>query len=175
MTRGAVLVFGDEMRLGLIAVVRKRWTPRGHKLVVRLQRVYKWTYLALGVDVANAELHWSWIASMKKECIGEVLRAWKEAGVAAVSWDNASGHKCREHADIGVARVNQPPYSPEVNPPERVFEEVRRAVEGRNYDTVEDKAEEVEKFLRELNGDKERLRSLVQWKWITEALAGLVA
>ena len=35
--------------------------------------------------------------------------------------------------------VAQPAYSPELNPAERVFEEVRRWVEGRVYESIEEK------------------------------------
>ena len=46
--------------------------------------------------------------------------------------------------------IVQPPYSPELNPAERVFEEVRRWVEGRIYRSIDDKMEAVNAYLREL-------------------------
>ena len=48
----------------------------------------------------------------------------------------------------GLRRVYQPPYSPELNPAERVFEEVRRWVEGRRYERIEAKKAAVEEVLR---------------------------
>jgi len=173
VTHKAVLVFGDEMRVGLIACVRKRWTVVGYKLVVRLQRIYKWRYLALGVDVANLRLIWCWIETMKKESFSQVLAAWREAGVGAVSWDNAAGHKSKVHEASGIVRVYQPPYSPEVNPPERVFEELRRAIEGTNYPTIEAKMAAVEKELKDFNAHPERIESLTRWDWIARNLSAL--
>ncbi len=66
-----------------------------------------------------------------------------------------------------------PPYSPELNPAERLFEEVRRRVEGEVYATLADKVDAVEAFLRELDADPARVRRLCGWDWLTAALGGL--
>jgi hypothetical protein len=68
-----------------------------------------------------------------------------------------------------------PPASPELNPAERVFEELRRAVEGRVYGTIENKMAAVERELVKLAADPERVRSLAGWSWIRSALAALPA
>jgi transposase len=44
--------------------------------------------------------------------------------------------------------IRLPPCSPELNPAERVFQEVRRAIEGKVYTTLEDKMKAVAEFLR---------------------------
>ena len=70
-------------------------------------------------------------------------------------------------------RIFQPPYSPEVNPVERIFEELRRAVEGLLYASLEAKQQAVEVVLRQLAADPERVKRLVAWDWICEAFASL--
>ena len=72
-----------------------------------------------------------------------------------------------------TSRVFQPSYSPELNPAERVFEEVRRHVEGRIYESLHDKREEAESDLRELATDPERVKSLCGWGWLRESLESL--
>ena len=62
--------------------------------------------------------------------------------------------------------IVQPAYSPELNPAERVFEEVRRWVEGRVYGSLEEKTAAVDECLSRLESDPERARSLVSWEWI---------
>ena len=69
---------------------------------------------------------------------------------------------------MGLPTIVQPPYSPELNPAERVFEEVRRWVEGRIYRTIEDKMEAVNAYLRDLESDPSRVRSLAGWAWIDD-------
>ncbi len=56
--------------------------------------------------------------------------------------------------------MSQPPYLPEVNPVERLFEEVRRYVEGRVYGRIEAKKRAVEEVLRRLESER-RLSTLV--------------
>jgi len=53
-----------------------------------------------------------------------------------------------------------PAYSPELNPAERVFEAVRRHVEGRVYPKLQAKRDEVEAYLDEVKAAPERVRSL---------------
>jgi len=70
---------------------------------------------------------------------------------------------------VAVQRIYLPPYSPELNPVERLFEEVRREVEGYRYDTLEEKRKAVEAVLRRWQAQPERVRSLTHWAWIQEA------
>ena len=67
----------------------------------------------------------------------------------------------------------QPPYSPELNPAERVFKKVRRWVEGRVYGSIDEKVEAVNAYLRRLESDPSRVRSLAGWDWIDEAIESL--
>lgn len=70
-------------------------------------------------------------------------------------------------------RIRQPGYSPELNPAEHVFEEVRRYVEGEVYPSVEAKQRAAEGDLRALKADPARVRQLCGWDWIQKALYAL--
>ena len=156
------LGFADEMRVGLRGMVRRVWGRRGVKVRQRLQLVYKWRYLFLAVDVEKGKVHWSWIDSMKAEMVG-----------AAVVWDGAPSHRDQRVHGLGLPLIGLPPYSTELNPAERIFEEVRRWIEGKVYSIIEDKVEAVEAFLTELESDPDRVRTLCGWHWIKEAIQGL--
>ena len=71
--------------------------------------------------------------------------------------------------EVGLRRVYQPPYSPERNPVERVFAEVRRWVKGRRYERIEAKQAAVEEVPRRLEAEGE-VSSLVGWRYIRQAL-----
>lgn len=171
MPTGALVSWSDEMRLGLRGVVRRVWAPRGVKVVQPLHLTYVWRYLALAVNGLTGTLQWQWLPSMKKEAVAEAVLAWQAAGIAAVVWDGAASHRARMVRDLGLPLITQPPAAPEVNPAERVFEEVRRAVEGRTYPTIEAKMAVVDRFLTDLAADPLRLRRLTGWAWIRDALA----
>ncbi len=168
-----VLVWGDEMCLGLMGQVRKVWGVRGRGPVQRIQMKRERGYLALAVDGQAGKLYWSWQSDMKKESCAATLELFRRAGVAAVVWDGAKGHRAHLTKAVAVKQLIEPPYSPELNPAERVFEEVRRAVEGRIYSDVAQKQAAIETFISELAADSERVQRLAGWKWIEENLAGL--
>ncbi len=63
--------------------------------------------------------------------------------------------------------------TPELNPAERVFEEVRRSIEGQPYDSIAQKQAAIETYLTALATDPERVRRLAGWDWIVAACASL--
>ena len=136
--------------------------------------MYEWTYLFCVVDGRRGRLLWSWIDSMKSDRIAAAVNGLKQgAGVEALVGDGARGHRSRLVSVVGLPTVVQPPYSPELNPAERVFEEVRRWVEGRVYGSIEEKVEAVNAYLHRLESDPGRVRSLAGWDWIDEAVNAL--
>ena len=54
-------------------------------------------------------------------------------------WDRAKGHQGEEYDEIEVCRIQQPPYSPELQPVERIFEYLRARIEGIVYGELEAK------------------------------------
>jgi hypothetical protein len=171
VTTTAALAWADEMRLGLRGVIRRVWAPRGIKIIQPLALTYTWRYLALAVNGLTGTLHWAWTTSMKKEAIAAVVAGWQQAGVATLIWDGAASHRARLVREVGVPLITQPPAAPELNPAERVFLELRRAVEGRTYDTLAEKVAVVERELTALAADPHRLHRLTGWAWIRAALA----
>lgn len=70
--------------------------------------------------------------------------------------------------------IYQPPYAPELNPVERIFEYVRDRVEGELYASIEAKIARVEPVLSELAQDAATLRRLVDWSWIKANLQAVL-
>jgi transposase len=170
VSASAAVAWADEMRLGLRGVVRRVWAPRGVKIIQAVELTYTWRYLALAVNGLRGTLRWAWTTSMKKEVIAPVVAEWQAAGIAALIWDGAASHRARLVRAVGLPLVTQPPAAPELNPAERVFEELRRAVEGRTYAAITDKMVVVERELAALAADPDRLRRLTGWRWIRAAL-----
>jgi len=168
--KGKKVLFWDEMRLGGLDQVRHRWAPRGMKLVQKVEMRFEWTYLVLAVAPGSGEIWWTWIADMRAESHKQALEAAVQAtGMAAVIWDRAPGHRAKALEGVPVRRIYLPPYSPELNPVERLFQEIRRAVEGYRYATLEEKQQAVEDLLRQWQEQGDQVRSLTNWAWIQEA------
>ena len=173
MTQQTALTFGDELRVGWCGQVRRVWAPRGVKVRQRVQWRREWRYLALAVDGLHGTLRWCWISSMKGAAIAEAVQAWQAQGVEAVVWDGASGHRAPDVRQAGLTLLQQPPAAPELPPAERVCEELRRAVAGQVYATLDEKVAAVERELQALAADPQRVKSLAGWQWIHEAWAAL--
>ena len=162
--------FADEMRLGLRGMVRRVWGRRGVKVRRRLQLSYQWRYLVVVVDGRRGRLYWCWHESMAAtELLGMVRAVQQQTDLAALVWDGAPSHREVRVQALGVPLIGLPPYSPELNPAERFFEEVRRAVEGEPYTSLDEKVAAVQRVLEEWDADPDRLRSLCGWQWIEDA------
>lgn len=169
------IYWSDEMRVGLIGQVRKVWAPCGVKVVQEVQFVRKWIYLNLAVNGVEGRMMWNWTTNMKAESIAPVLGEWYNNGLDVVIWDRAPGHHGSLFDALLVTRIEQPPYSPELNPAERVFQLLRDKVEGKIYPTLQDKCKAIEDELNRFRAEPQRVRSLTGWKWIQDSIAAISA
>ena len=176
LTRASRIGFGDEMRVGLRGTTRRVWGRRGVKVRQRLQLMYEWRYLFAAVDGQAGRVWWNWMPSMKAEALWPTIAGIQADGLLdGLVWDNAPSHRDDEVTDLDLAFIGLPAYSPELNPAERLFEEIRRHVEGRVYATLDAKVADVQAFLEELDADPPRIRRLCGWDWINDAIASLPA
>lgn len=164
------MLHADELRLGLHGQVRRVWGMRGVKVIQRRQIVYRWRYLLLGVDVQAGTLWWRWLDRMRQDQLKPVLADWR---AAVVVWDGSGAHHGKRLADLPTRRVFLPPYSPELNPVERVFEELRRWVEGRVDADLDAKQAVADASLQALATDPARVRRLCGWHWLHATLERL--
>ena len=185
--------WADEMRVGLRGTARRVWGRRGVPVRQVVQFTYEWRHLFVVVNGRAGRVHWAWWAwlpHLKAETIapavGGLGRGQTELTAVVWVWDRAPAHRdermrpfARQH---GLAVIEQPPYAPELNPAERLaerlIEEIRRAVEGKVYPTLEAKVAAVDAFLEHLDADPARLQRLARlagWDWIAAALRQLPA
>jgi hypothetical protein len=170
LVKGQRILFVDEMRIGLWGQVRRVWGIRSIRVVQKVQIVFAWRYLVLGVNTQTGDLRWDWVDRVRQEYLVPVLESWPMDGLV---WDNASSHRGRQVAALGHTLVFLPPYSPELDPVERVFEELRAEIEGVVYPSLRAKQLAVEHHLRQLAADRERVKRLVNWHWIQAAFGRL--
>jgi len=160
----------DEMRLGLRGVLRRVWCSRGVKVVQRLQFVFDWRYLVVAGDPRTGKLHWQWVTRLNQEQLLPIIEAWDLDGII---WDNASAHTGKQMATLHTALIFQPPYSPELNPIERLFEYLRDKIEGRNYPSITAKMAAVEDELRRLAARPKAVIQLIGYDWMRSVIEAL--
>jgi hypothetical protein len=134
-----------------------------------VQQIREWRYLVMAIEVWAGRLWWCWTDTMRSAEIASVVRGWQQnTELKAVVWDGASSHRSGAVQEVGFPLVQQPAYAPELNPAERLFEELRRVVEGKVYDTLDAKVAAVQ--AEQWNADPERVGQLVGWPWIINTL-----
>lgn len=60
---------------------------------------------------------------MKQDSLVGVVQRWEAHGVEVMVWDRAPSHRAQKVKAVGVKMIEQPAYSPELNPVERVIEQ----------------------------------------------------
>jgi hypothetical protein len=142
------------------------------KIIQKVQIEFAWEYLVLAVDVVHCELRWGWAPRMNQTNLLPIFRAWLPD---AVIWDGASAHRGKAMGEIGFGRIFLPPYSPELNSAERVFEVIRGEIEGKAYPSLKAKRQAINHTLHGLNANKPGLRQLIGWRWILDTFDQLAA
>jgi len=170
VTEDVCAVFADEMRCGLMGSVRQVWAPQGMAVQQPLQMDRDNIYLHLAVESGTGRIWWRWEARMNAPAVVSTLAAWQDAGIAAIVWDNAPSHRAQVVRDLGLALIGLPAYSPELNPAERCFEELRRRCEGKTYASLAEKVAVVEEELQRWARCPELIQRLCHWEWIEEAM-----
>ena len=170
--QGDWLLYVDEMRLGLWGQTRRVWGLRGIPVIQKIQIVFHWRYLVLGVNPQTGKLIWAWVERVRQAYLLPVIQRWP---ADVIVWDNASAHKANQMAALGCKLVFLPPYSPELDPAERIFRYLRPKIEGRVYPSLRAKQSTAEHYLRQLAADRQRVKRLVNWDWIQAAHDNLPA
>ena len=82
-------------------------------------------------------------------------------------YDNAPSHRPKiVRARENMTCIFLPPYSPELNPTERFFEEIRKSTANQIFATLDDQEKIIEKAVKTLSLNEERMRRLMGYEWI---------
>ena len=165
------LFFGDEMRYGLISNFRRSWSKIGERTIIDKQQSFENHYLFSAVSPFSGDsFHLSSIDGFDAEAAHTFLLELKKQHpdkMVILVWDNAPCHRVKIHRTIpGLIVLFLPPYSPELNPAERFFGELRKATANKIFASIDEQEETIEKALRALTDDTTAMRQLLGYEWI---------
>jgi transposase len=166
-----VLYFSDEMRYGLLSNMRRSWSKVGERSILPQQHGYENHYLFSALSPLTGDsFHLMDIDGMDSASthlfLSELKKKHPKEHVVVV-WDNAPCHRPLWVRNIaGLTTIFLPSYSPELNPAERFFEEIRRATANRIFESLEKQEELITKAINKWMDDTEAMRKLVGYKWI---------
>jgi transposase len=165
------LMFQDEARFGRMARIRRCWAPTPLRPVVCNGYERQFTYVYGGVSPLQGELDWSLSEKMNTvqmaAFLSQVSQAHPQEFIVMVV-DGASSHKSKELVvPENVRLIPLPGYSPELNPQEHIWDEVReKAFPNLVLDEMAVVVERLKNGMGALASDAERVRRIAAWPWI---------
>ena len=142
-----------------------------------MRRSYKWTYLYAALEPTTGESFCLYLPGMDSGCLEIFLNRLGEAYPdehLIVVLDGAPSHRSEEIGySENVSLLRLPAYSPELDPVERWFQEFRRELSNRRFETVELIEEALSQALGPYWEDPARLRRLTGFSWWLEAVDAL--
>jgi transposase len=169
------LMFMDEARFGRISDTRRCWCPKPFRPVCYAMVSQEYTYAYAAVSVSDGNMDSLILPHVNGDCmqifIDEVAARHPDDRIVMVL-DGAGWH--RSEALIipdNIRLLSLPPYSPELNPVEHVWDDLReKEFHNRVFDSIDSLEDHLEKALHDLENDHDRIRSIVAWPWIINAL-----
>jgi hypothetical protein len=165
------LMFQDEARFGRMARIRRCWSPAPLRPVVCNGYEREFTYVYGGVSPLQGQLDWSLSQKMNttnmSAFLSQVSQAHPQEFIVMVV-DGASSHKAKELVvPENIRLIPLPAYSPELNPQEHIWEEVReKAFPNMVLDQMALVVERLQQGMGSLAADAERVRGIAAWPWI---------
>ncbi len=155
----------DEGCFGRLSIPRRAWAPPGIRPHAPRQVIREYTYVYAAVVPAEGKMTSLILPSADTEMMNlflEHVSKTYEKYFVVMQVDQASWHLTKDRRiPDNIRLIAQPAYSPELNPVEHVWEELReKQLANRALPTLDDVIDKVCDGLNQLEADPERLRSM---------------
>jgi transposase len=164
-------MFEDEARFGRISDPRRCWAPPGVRPEVSTQLIREYEYAFAAVNPQDGILDTLVLPTVNTEAmsifLAEVSRRHAEEFLVMVL-DGAGWHKARRLlVPANMRLLSLPPGSPQLNPVEHVWDEVREKwFANRVFDSLNAVEEQLIAALKTWEEDATRVASLTGFDWI---------
>jgi len=135
---------------------------------------YEYGYLYAAVNPASGRAFGLILPSMELESMTIFVRQFRrwlksqgevEAETVLVL-DGAGAHRSQRVSYGEVDKQLLPPYSPELNPVERFFQELRRELKNQVYESYEEVEKAVEEIFKRYLTKPEAVKKLTNFHWL---------
>jgi transposase len=131
----------------------------------------EFVYVYGAVSPREGDFDWDMCPQMNTQRMGQFLkqvarRYPREFIVMMV--DGASSHRAKDLIiPENLTLLPLPAYSPELNPQEHIWDEVReKEFPNRVFDSLDGVKKQLRSGLARLKRDRKRIKSITQWPWI---------
>jgi putative transposase len=167
----------DEARFGLKGWYRRRWCPRGIRPPWVVADRYEWLWLYAAVEPRSGKSFFLLLPCLDSQCFTLFLRRLrrqmrpKRLGVVL---DNSPSHTSGQvQWPKRVTPLRLPPYSPELNPVERFFKELRAQLANTIFDSLKALEDALTQAVRNWQGNSQALSHLTFYPWWREGLQAI--
>ena len=171
------LMFQDEARFGRMVRVGRCWAPAPPRPVVDNGYEREFQYVYGAVSPLEGELDWMICPAMNTERRGTFLAQVSAAhpqDFIILIVDGAGSPVAQALVGPENIRLHRwPGYSPELNPQEHLWDEVReKEFPKRVFSDLAGVVRTLETGLPRLASDRERVRSICAWPWMVSLTGG---
>lgn len=163
----------DETRIGFRTESGKKITLKGVKPQQTLQWHYDYYYIYGLVEPIGGASFFYEFSHFNSDCMKIFLDKFKQENqekIHIIQLDNASIHTAKKlKVPDNIILLFQPPYCPEVNPIERVWQYIKYHLRSLLYMDLDDVKEKVAQILNSLS--REVITSLAAWDCFYNALS----
>ena len=168
-------MFQDEARFGRVNEPRRCWAAKGFRPEVKKQMVREYTYAYAAVSPKDGVADSLILPLMNTEAMNvflkEVARRHPQNYILMIL-DGASSHKSKDLKVPENIRLEKlPPYSPQLNPVENLWEEVReKHFKNKAFESMDAVEELLIEALLYLEENPQTITSITQFPWIISRL-----
>ena len=168
-------MFQDEARFGRLPVMRAAWAPRGlrPRIKAAVQREFRYVYAT--ISPFHGTVDWMTADMMNTEhmnaFLAQVAQKYRQEEILMVA-DGASSH-CSKTRQLppNVELLMLPPYSPELNPVENLWDYLRKHACGNRYfENLGEVVKTVDAFLHKFangrRGSRKMIAHMFCWPWM---------
>lgn len=165
----------DEHRIGLKPIIRRVWRRRGQRPIVKVQHRYKWMYLYGFVCPSSGQTFWLLLPTVSIAAYTLALKEFAHAVGAGpdkqvlLVLDQAGWH-ISEKVVIpqGLHLLFLPPYSPELQPAEHLWELTDEAIANHHFQDLDALMDVQAERCRRLQERPELIRKRTHFHWWPE-------
>lgn len=151
------LYFQDESRFGLITKQKRVITARGIKPIGKYKHSYQYKWLWGSFSPITGESFCMTTDNVSKEFFIrylEDLSKHRPRELKIIVIDNAGFHSTKDIIlPENVILMPIPPYCPELNPAEKVWQYMKDRIAMKLFDTLEDLENKIEDLLQQMEND----------------------
>jgi len=164
-------MFQDEARFGRINPPRRCWSPRGIRPAVCSQFVREYTYVYGAVSPSDGKLDTLILPMVNADAMSIFLREISNRypkEQILMFLDSASWHKANELIiPNNIDLIPLPPYSPQLNPMENMWEEIReKGFKNKMFLSLDSVEDQLMETLRSMEANTKKNASIAGFNWI---------